>query len=144
MGVLDTVENNPAGFWIRFGALLLDGIILTILFYPVTFIFSSMGVGDTIIDITSRMLNLIYAIVLPLLWSGYVIGKRIVGIRIVNMDGSDVGFLTMVLRVFVSGIIYLATLGIGVIVSAFMIGLREDKRAIHDLVAGTYVTYNRP
>ena len=25
-----------------------------------------------------------------------------------------------------------------------MVGLREDKRAIHDFIAGTYVTHNPP
>ena len=35
----------------------------------------------------------------------------------------------MVLRVIVAGIIYVVTLGIGLIVSAFMVGLRDDKRA---------------
>ncbi len=34
--------------------------------------------------------------------------------------------------------------GIAAIVSAFMVGLREDKRSIHDFVAGTYVTYAEP
>ena len=33
-------------------------------------------------------------------------------------------------------------LGIGVIVSAFMVGLREDRRAIHDFVAGTEVVWD--
>jgi uncharacterized RDD family membrane protein YckC len=44
----------------------------------------------------------------------------------------------------VAAIVYGITLGIAVIVSAFMIGLRKDKRAIHDFIAGTYVTYEKP
>ena len=47
----------------------------------------------------------------------------------------------MILRVLVGALIYGVTFGIGVIVSAFMVGMREDKRSIHDFVAGTYVTY---
>ena len=59
-------------------------------------------------------------------------------------DGTQVGFLTMILRVLVGGLIYGVTFGIGVIVSAFMVGMREDRRSIHDFVAGTYVTYALP
>ena len=58
------------------------------------------------------------------------------------MDGSKVGYGVMLLRVIVGGIIYVVTLGIALIVSAFMVGIREDKRAIHDFIAGTYVTKN--
>ncbi|WP_423808688.1 RDD family protein [Pontibacillus yanchengensis] len=138
------MEKNPAGFWIRLGAILLDGIALAVIFFPISIFLSLLGVGDTVMDNVERIVNPIYSIVVPIIWSGYVIGKRLFGIRIVKMDDSNVDFLTMVLRVVVSGIIYIATIGIGFIVSAFMIGLRDDKRAIHDLIAGTYVTYNKP
>ena len=33
-------------------------------------------------------------------------------------------------------------LGIGYIVSAFMVGFREDRRSIHDFIAGTEVVYD--
>lgn len=87
------------------------------------------------------LLSTIYTILLPVLWSGYVIGKRIFNIRIVKISGANVDIITMLLRVIVGGFIYVITLGIGVVVSAFMVGLREDKRAIHDFVAGTYVKH---
>ena len=54
------------------------------------------------------------------------------------------GIGDMLMRVVVAGLIYAVTLGIAAIVSAFMVGLREDKRSLHDLIAGTYVTYNAP
>ncbi|CFJ41051.1 RDD family [Mycobacterium tuberculosis] len=61
------------------------------------------------------------------------------------MDGSQVGIGTMLLRVFVGMyLVYGITLGIGAIVSAIMVAAREDKRSIHDLIAGTYVTSNNP
>lgn len=50
----------------------------------------------------------------------------------------------MVKRDLIAGLLYGLTLGIGVIVSAFMVGLREDKRALHDFIGGTYVTHNPP
>lgn len=71
-------------------------------------------------------------------------GKKATNIRIVREDGGEEGLGTMLLRVVVGGIVYILTFGVGVIECAFMIGLRDDKRSIHDFIAGTYVTYNEP
>lgn len=92
----------------------------------------------------SDILGVFYDLLLPVLWSGYTLGRKMAGNRIVRMDGKKVGIGTMILRVLVAGIAYALTLGIGLIVSAFMVGLREDKRAIHDFIARTYVTTNPP
>ncbi|CAM2140114.1 RDD family protein [Paraburkholderia tropica] len=87
---------------------------------------------------------LLYSILLPVFWQGYLIGKRICGIRIVKKDGSQVVLVTMIMRVIIAGLVYGITFGLGLIVSLFMIGLREDKRTLHDFIAGTYVTYASP
>lgn len=134
--------DRPAGFWIRIGACLLDGIIVSGI---VSLIFSLIFNGYTTpARSLTNLVTFLYSLFIPILWSGYVIGKKIFGIRIVKIDGSDVTFLTMVLRVLVGGLVYTVTLGIGAIVSAFMVGTRDDKRSIHDLIAGTYVSYAKP
>ncbi|HEU5140255.1 MAG TPA: RDD family protein [Bacillales bacterium] len=133
--------QSPAGFWIRLGALILDGIIVGI---PMIIIGTIAGWGDHNQTLVSDAISLLYSIILPIIWSGYTIGKRICGIRIVKMDGSNPSVGTMLLRVIVAGIVDGITLGIAVIVSAFMVGLRKDKRAIHDFIAGTYVTHEKP
>lgn len=92
----------------------------------------------------TTILEMLYYLLLPVFWYGYTVGKRAVGIRIAREDGEKVGIGTMLMRDLVAGLVYVLTLGIGIIVSAFMVGLREDKRAIHDFVAGTYVTYDKP
>ncbi|WP_259457933.1 RDD family protein [Salipaludibacillus neizhouensis] len=92
----------------------------------------------------SDILRFFYTLLLPVLWSGYTIGRKMVGNRIVRMDGKKVGIGTILLRVIVAGIAYALTLGIGLIVSAFMVGIREDQRAINDFIAQTYVTTNPP
>jgi uncharacterized RDD family membrane protein YckC len=133
---------RPAGFWIRLGAGLLDGLIVSAvcgLIYSLITGGYSARTGSFI-----NILELLYSLLLPVFWSGYVIGKRIVGIRIVKVDGTAVTFPTMLLRVLVGGLVYVVTLGIGAVISAFMVGTREDKRSIHDLIAGTYVTYAKP
>lgn len=60
------------------------------------------------------------------------------------MNGEKVGIGTMLMRFLVGSLIYIVTLGVALIVSAFMVGLHKDERAIHDFIAGTYVTYERP
>ncbi len=96
--------------------------------------------GFSFIDI----MDMLYYLLLPVFWYGYTVGKRLLGIRIARIDGEKVGLGTMLLRDLVAGLVYTLTLGIGIIVRAFMVGLREDKRSIHDFIAGTYVTYNNP
>ncbi|WP_339228508.1 RDD family protein [Oceanobacillus sp. FSL K6-2867] len=136
------MTTNSAGFWVRLGAALLDGIILTItLGFISSLIYNQFFMEDfSFIDI----LNLLYFLLLPVFWHGYTIGKRALGIRIGRIDGEKVGFGTMFLREIVSGLVYVLTFGIGLIASAFMVGIREDKRSIHDFIAGTHVTYDKP
>lgn len=132
--------QNPGGFWRRLFGILLDAIIvgvpLAILAYILT--------GETEGNSFTNLLSFLYYLIVPVAWMGYTVGKRIVGVRIVKVNGEQVGIGTMLLRTFVAGIIYAVTIGIALIVSAFMVGLREDKRAIHDLIAGTYVTTDKP
>lgn len=133
--------EQPAGFGVRFVALILDSILVSIPLGLITsFMFHFPADHNPVYD----LLNFLYNLLVPVMWSGYVVGKRIVGIRILKTNGENVHIGTMFLRIVVAGIVYAITLGIGVIVSAFMVGMREDKRAIHDFIAGTYVTYQKP
>lgn len=134
--------DNPAGFWNRLGARVIDVIVIIILTGPIVLILH----GDFWYSERSwvDIFGYLYGIILPLIWSGYTIGRRLVGNRIVKLDGSQVDVLNMLLREILASLFYVLTLGVGLIISAFMIGLREDKRAIHDFIARTYVTHNRP
>ncbi|TFE04061.1 RDD family protein [Jeotgalibacillus salarius] len=135
--------NYPAGFMNRFLAYVLDSIIILMATGLISFVLYGVFY-DSENYYPTDILGLIYTLLLPVLWFGYTIGRRIAGNRIVRIDGRKVGIGTMILRVIVAGIAYALTLGIGLIVSAFMVGLREDKRSIHDFIAQTYVTTNPP
>jgi len=127
-----------AGFWIRFGAVLLDGLLVGIPLTIVTMLVTGgWGTREPLTDI----LSFLYSLLIPVLWSGYTVGKKLCGVRIRKLDGSPPGIGTMLLRVVVGGLVYAVTFGIGTIVSAVMVGVREDKRAIHDFIAGTEVVY---
>ncbi|WP_188207479.1 RDD family protein [Alkalibacillus aidingensis] len=129
---------DPAGFWIRLAALIVDGIILFL-----GFGFLSLAIyGSFVIEPFSfvDLLSPLYYVLLPVFWVGYTLGKKALGIRIVKLNGEDVGIGAMIMREIVGGLIYAVTFGIGVIVSACMVGFTENKWAIHDYIAGTYVT----
>jgi uncharacterized RDD family membrane protein YckC len=125
-----------AGFWVRLGALILDAVIVGV---PLTII-SLIITGGGGREYFTNVLSFLYSLLTPVFWNGYTIGKRICGIRIRRVDdGSAPGIGTMLMRNVVGGIVYVVTLGIGVIVSAIMVGVREDKRSLHDMIAGTEV-----
>ncbi|USK72965.1 RDD family protein [Peribacillus frigoritolerans] len=132
--------SDSVGFWKRLFAGVLDGIIVSA---PLAIIFGVIT-GDWENENFSTLFNFLYMVIVPILWYGYTVGKRIMGIRIVRMDGKKLGIGTMLLRYLVAALVYAITLGIGFIVSAFMVGIRKDHRSIHDFIAGTYVTSNKP
>ena len=137
-------EYNRAGFGIRFFSSIIDMFILII---PITILlnfingeFSTQWSEGYLWDIG----YVIYLTVLPVLWKGYVIGKRLTGIKIKRIDGEDVTFANMILREVVgNGLLVFITLGISLLVSAIMVLVMEDRRGLHDLIGGTYVVYSR-
>ena len=132
--------SDSVGFWKRLFAGFLDGIIVSL---PLAIIFGLIT-GEWENENFSTFFDFLYMLIVPILWYGYTVGKRIMGIRIVRMDGKKLGIGTMLLRYLVAALVYAITLGIGFIVSAFMVGIRKDHRAIHDFIAGTYVISNKP
>lgn len=129
--------NEEAGFWIRLGAQILDAIIVGIPLAILSFIIAD---GEDGREFFTNTMTFLYSLLLPVIWNGYTVGKRICGIRIRKVDDQlPPGIGTMLLRNVVAALVYALTLGIALIVSAFMVALREDKRSIHDFIAGTEV-----
>ncbi len=65
---------------------------------------------------------------------GQTLGKLAVGVRVVGTDGERLSFGAALLR-WLAFWLSLGSLGFGFV----MAGLRRDKRALHDLVAGSRV-----
>lgn len=133
--------TQPAGFLVRILAYLLDGLLVGI---PIAVI------GVTLWGVSAdarwfvEFVLFLYFFFLPVFWSGYTVGKRILRIRIIKVNGEIVWLDTMFLRLFVSGLIYVLTFGIAFIISIMMLIIREDKRMIHDFLSGTTVTFKKP
>ena len=79
-------------------------------------------------------------------WNEQIIGKKLLGIRVVKDSEDDVDIKTMTMRsifFLVSGInLPLIAEGMGVIyfIDSFMI-FRKDKKTMHDVIAKTKVVY---
>jgi uncharacterized RDD family membrane protein YckC len=134
---------RPAGFWIRVVALVIDFVVLMLVELSLGLAARRVwgtGVRDaTILQFTIFVFTLIFAglyVTLLHAATGQTIGKLLVGVRVVLVDGQRLPLGTAFLRFFAYGFSSLP-LGFGYV----MAGLRRDKRALHDLVAGTRVEY---
>ena len=130
---------RPAGFWIRFVAYIIDGFFLLVV-QAVLWGVGWMSVGGggwravgAATHLFNWLIGAVYFIAFHYRW-GQTFGKMLMQIRVVRMDGGPLTLGQSTGRYFAT---YLSAiiLSIGFI----MAGLRRDKRALHDLLAGTRV-----
>lgn len=141
----DAVTLRPAGFWIRTTALVLDVMVFllvhasfsrlaTLLWGP-----SSDGGEDTGVLLFTLVFAIAYTTTLHAV-AGQTVGKSLVGIRVVAAaDGARLTVGPALLR-HLAYVLSLLPLGFGF----WMAGLRRDKRALHDLIAGSRVEWAVP
>lgn len=135
-------SGDPAGFWRRLVALIIDWIIVGIVTAIISLIINA------IIHATSSNSSytgggvgtVIWIIYLTYMWSaqGRTLGYMVMGMRLVRNDGTPVGVGAALARAILFWLSFVLCL-IPAIVSAFMVGLSESKKAIHDHIAGTAV-----
>ena len=140
-GTIGAFEHGaPGGFWVRVVAAIIDSIVVFALSLP---IYPLLGVeiatlissdaSFSVADLVSLTLSFLYSPVLISLWST-TIGKRALNLYVVRSDGGRCSFWRALGRTFAS-ILSAIPFGIGYLMVAF----REDKRALHDLIADTAV-----
>ncbi len=122
-----------AGFWIRWVALLIDGVLVGVLQVPVIWIFNGMNASGGRVQGLSWLISFLYFGVLQARWQG-TLGKKWLGLKLVRADLSPVDVPCTVIRHLVSMISGLV-LGLGYLWAAF----DSQKRTWHDRAAGTRV-----
>lgn len=138
-----------AGFWVRVGAQMIDGITLGIVQASAAFLFFGTFGAQFLPGVTRsapvgvmmgfQLFTYATAIAyytLFLHYRGATPGKMALGLKVIRSDGSPLGWGVSIGRYFmylVSGLI----LGIGY----FMAGFDKEKRALHDRVCDTRVVY---
>jgi len=139
-GAMDEASPpRPAGFWIRAVALAIDLIV----FWLVQLSFEAMATAMLGADgggsqspaafLFTLLFTAAYTTVLHAV-TGQTIGKSLVGVRVLGTDGAPLTLGAAFLR-YLAYFISLMPLGFGYLVAA----LRRDKRALHDLIAGSRV-----
>lgn len=137
-----------AGFWWRFLALVIDTIILRFVSFIITFL--------SIVDLSTNTYNwssdgfsiakvsaafsfsiifqwLYYALFESSAYQG-TIGKKILGIKVIDMNGNRISFVKASVRYF-SKLLSALIIGIGFLMAGFTV----RKQALHDFIADTLV-----
>ncbi len=149
-GVRVAGNMEYAGFWIRVGAKLIDGIIQSIInmiFYiPVGMITASIGSsepGDMSVFTGIYLISFVIQMIVPILYNTWFVGKygatpgkMACRLRIIRSDGARVSYRRAFGRVFAEWISAIF-LGIGYLMAAF----DQEKRALHDHICDTRVVY---
>ena len=154
---------EAVGFWSRLGAYLIDGLVLYVVFFASWSALSKMmnwhepdyqslkfeSLSEALLVLVPMMKEMVVQTAVFYVWKiiydvslngrfGATVGKMIIGARIVRLDDSRIGYGTAFVRslgTIVSDLIFYA----GYLFVAF----RDDKRALHDLLAGTRVVFSR-
>ena len=136
--------ENLAGFWIRLGAYLIDGIFITVisLLIATTFTDTNLSqvwaifageVEDWTISIIPTIIDIAYFTYCNGKW-GQTIGKAVLGIKVFRNDDSPVSYQ----RSFARGLAYyLSALIFGI--GFLMIAFSSRKRGLHDHICDTKV-----
>ena len=142
----------PAGFWIRFVAYIVDAFILTLALVLIggvviglaVVISGTSGMDSEVAIGAAVVLAILAYLVIGWLYEalltsgphGATLGKQAVGVRIVCADGTPMSFGRATgrhfLKVFVTPMIPLA-------IGYMMAGFTARKRAVHDMMADTFV-----
>lgn len=127
------------GFWRRFAALFIDAIILGVVSGIIgAILMSAMGSENSPAGLLGNLASFVLAFAYYVYYQskvGQTLGKKAMGIKVVDAAGKTPSMTTFFLREiigkFVSGII----LGIGYL----MVIWDPKKQALHDKIASTYV-----
>ena len=133
-----------AGFWLRFGARSIDGVILWVVNMTANFfLFGFFGLRRMdpahMLAYFGSLTSFQFAVAITyetlFVWKyGGTPGKLILGLKIIRADGSDLSF-ALALGRYAATIVTGFTMGIGHLMAA----IDDEKRALHDRLANTRV-----
>ncbi|SRR6266568_109286 len=148
-----------AGFWVRFGARLIDGLVLTV---PILIIAAllipnliraskSQAPNPALGGFTLTVFAVFFLVTVcyevgMLRYRGATLGKMACGLKVIRSDGRSLEWGVSIGRFFMwnvvtNGIPYLNF--ILMLVSSITLGVDGEKRALHDRVCDTRVVYKQ-
>lgn len=157
------LARRYGGFWIRWGARIIDGLLLMVPVFVLALLFipaliragnqarnsgtplnpAFLGFGVITFFVVFFLAAGCYE-VLMLRYRGATVGKMACGLKVIRSDGSGLGWGVSFGRFFMwnvvtNGIPYLNF--ILMLTSSIMAGVDDEKRALHDRVCDTRVIY---
>jgi uncharacterized RDD family membrane protein YckC len=163
-GTASAAQWHYGGFWMRLAARMIDGLALSAVYLPIFFWFglrtfrAAMGTSPgkppqlgTILQIevgfvlAALGLWLVYEVPMLRYW-GATLGKMACGLKVVRPDGRGLSWGMSLGRYFMydvvtAGVPYVN--GLLSLISSIMVGVDDEKRALHDRVCDTRVVYKQ-
>jgi uncharacterized RDD family membrane protein YckC len=133
--VVSMAELEPAGFWLRVVAVIVDSALMMLLL--AVMMIGAAGVGEDLIEPTYWLWVLISFLYWPVLESSAqrgTVGKMMLGLVVADIDGGKLPFLRSLLR-NLAKIISAIPFYIGFFLAAFT----ARKQALHDLITKAVV-----
>ncbi|MGH6719633.1 MAG: RDD family protein [Alphaproteobacteria bacterium] len=151
---------NYAGFWRRFGAALADAVVVAVAVGLVGAGFEAFGVmffetvevrqaADGVVDFEARLDTTGSIVAIVLTWLYFALmesgpwqatpGKRLLGLRVTDLEGRRIGFGRATGR-YLAKYISTAIVMLGWV----MAGLTARKQALHDMIANCLVLARTP
>jgi uncharacterized RDD family membrane protein YckC len=131
----------PAGIRRRGIALAIDLVIVIALWAIGTQLAVSLARRTPRLDLVAQALGRSWQLVVPAAYfvlghgtAGQTLGKRLLGVRVIDEGGEPIGYLRALGRCLATAVAALP-LGLGLAAA----WLRRDRRGLHDLLAGTRV-----
>jgi uncharacterized RDD family membrane protein YckC len=141
VGRLDEMSAVPAGVRRRGIALVIDLIIVVILWAIGTQLAAGLARFAPRLDLVALAFGRTWQVFVPVAYftlghgtGGQTVGKRMLGARVIDEGGEPIGYLRALGRCAAT-VAAALPLGIGLA----MAGLRQDRRGLHDFLAGTRV-----
>jgi uncharacterized RDD family membrane protein YckC len=135
-----------AGFWIRFAAIVLDGLILLPLSIAIQLMIGmsfgqiiGLDSGSIMMLVVSQLLGFATGVAYEVTFVGRfgaTLGKMACGIRVITPGGGKVSYLRALARYFAK-LLNMLTIYIGYVMAAF----DPVKRGLHDRICNTLVVY---
>lgn len=158
-------QSVYGGFWLRLGAMLIDGIILFAVNFPLLFLLAFL-IGMKSAEFVTTCTGIAYYILMHGRF-GATVGKMAAGIRVVKTDGQPIDYTISAMRYSpfllfsIVGLLFfpetnaasmagatIATIWIALLclyflAAAIVLLINPQKRTIHDFIAGTVVLRKR-
>lgn len=142
--------HRPALVMNRIGASLIDMFLISVMYgavvavmtgnYSAIFNRFNISFGDYRYDlVVVFILMAIYFILLPFIWNGVTLGKKVTRIKLISLKSEKLTLQTLTIRFFVLLLPNILLLGIPILCNVYMMLFRKDNCGFQDLITKTKV-----